>query len=53
MAYYENLPIYWKAMRLAVFVEGRVRNFARYHKHTIDDDLWFMFADFRSGYENV
>ena len=39
MAYYENLPIYKKAMELAVYIEQVVRNFSRYHKYTIGSDL--------------
>ncbi len=39
MAYYENLPIYKKAMELSVFVEKSVRDFSRYHKYTIGSDL--------------
>lgn len=32
MARYEPLPIYKKAMYLAIHVEKVVRNFSRYHK---------------------
>jgi hypothetical protein len=33
MARYEHLPIYKKAMDLAVYEEKIVRNFSRYHVH--------------------
>ena len=39
MAYYENLPIYKKAVELAVHLEQTVRGFARYHKYAIGADL--------------
>ena len=39
MAYYENLPIYRKAMELAVYLEQAVRSFPRYHKYSIGNDL--------------
>lgn len=39
MAYYENLPIYRKAMELAVYIEQVVRDFPRYHKYAIGNDL--------------
>lgn len=39
MAQYEHLPIYKKAMDLAVYVENTVRGFSRYHKYTIGADL--------------
>ena len=35
MALHENLPIYKKALDLAVYVEMVVKNFSRYHKYTI------------------
>jgi len=39
MAYYENLPIYKKAVELAVHLEQSVRGFARYHKYALGADL--------------
>ena len=39
MARYEHLPIYKKAMDLAVYVENAVRGFSRYHKYSIGADL--------------
>jgi len=39
MAQYEHLPIYKKAMDLAVYIENVVRGFSRYHKYTIGTDL--------------
>jgi len=39
MALHENLPIYKKALDLAVYVEMVVKNFSRYHKYTIGADL--------------
>jgi hypothetical protein len=39
MAYYENLPIYRKAMQLAVYMEQVVHGFPRYHKYAIGADL--------------
>lgn len=39
MARYEHLPIYKKAMDLAVYVENAVRGFSRYHKYSIGSDL--------------
>jgi hypothetical protein len=39
MAQYEHLPIYKKAMDLAVYVEQIVRVFSRYHKYSLGADL--------------
>ena len=39
MARYEHLPIYKKAMDLAVYLEKIVRNFSRYHKYTFGTEL--------------
>ena len=39
MARYEHLPIYKKAMDLAVYLEKVVRNFSRYHKDTLGAEL--------------
>ncbi|MCB2181063.1 MAG: four helix bundle protein [Desulfobulbaceae bacterium] len=39
MARYEHLPIYKKAMELAVYLQNVVRNFSRYDKYSIGADL--------------
>ena len=39
MARYEHLPIYKKAMDLAVYIENAVKGFSRYHKYSIGADL--------------
>lgn len=39
MAYYAHLPIYKKALDMAVYFEKIVRNFSRYHKYTIGSEL--------------
>jgi hypothetical protein len=39
MAQYEHLPIYKKAMEMAVYFEKIVRNFSRYNKYTLGSDL--------------
>jgi len=39
MARYEHLPIYKKAMDLAVYLEKIVRGFSRYHKYTLGSEL--------------
>ena len=36
---YENLPIYKKALDLAVYIEAVVVGFSRYHKYTVGTDL--------------
>jgi hypothetical protein len=39
MARYEHLPLYKKAMELAVDLQGTVRGFSRYDKYTTGTDL--------------
>ena len=39
MARYEHLPIYKKAMELAVYLQQVVRNFSRYNKYSIGTEL--------------
>ena len=39
MAQYEHLPIYKKAMDIAIYIENIVRGFSRYHKYTLGTDL--------------
>ena len=39
MAQYEHLPIYKKALDLAVYMENIVKGFSRYHKYTLGADL--------------
>ncbi len=39
MAYYENLPIYKKAMETAVYFETIVRNFSRYNKYNLGAEM--------------
>jgi len=39
MAQYEHLPIYKKAMDLAIYIENIVRGFSKYHKYTLGTDL--------------
>jgi hypothetical protein len=36
---YENLPVYKKALDLAVHFENVVRGFDKYHKYTVGTDL--------------
>ena len=45
MARYEHLPIYKKAMDLAIYFEKIVRNFSRYHKYTIGSELRTLSRD--------
>ena len=42
MARYEHLPIYKEAMELGVYLDTVVRNFSRYHRYTIGQDLWVV-----------
>jgi len=39
MARYEHLPIYKKAMELAVYLQTVVKNFSRYNKYSVGEDL--------------
>ena len=39
MARYEHLPIYRKAMELGLYLDVIVKNFSRYHKYTIGQEL--------------
>jgi len=39
MAQYEHLPIYKKAIELAVYLQGVVKNFSRYNKYSIGTEL--------------
>jgi hypothetical protein len=39
MAQYEHLPIYKKAMDVAVYFEKIVKNFSRYNKYTLGSEL--------------
>ncbi|MCP4987665.1 MAG: four helix bundle protein [Colwellia sp.] len=39
MARYEHLPIYKKAMDVAIYMEKVVAGFIRYHKYTLGTDL--------------
>ena len=39
MARYEHLPIYGKAMEIAVYLQAVVRNFSRYDKYTVGTEL--------------
>ena len=39
MARYEHLPIYKKAIELAVYLQQAVRNFSRYNKYSIGAEL--------------
>jgi len=47
MARYEHLPIYKKAMDLAVYLEKIVRGFSRYHKYSplwVESGRWVLTA---------
>lgn len=37
--YYDNLPIFKSALDLVVYVETIVKNFDKYHKYTLGEDL--------------
>ncbi|MCD4718778.1 MAG: four helix bundle protein [Desulfobacula sp.] len=39
MARYEHLPIYKKAMEMAVYIQNMVRNFSRFNKYSVGMDL--------------
>jgi hypothetical protein len=39
MARYEHLPLYKKAMELAVYLQTVVKNFSRYNKYSVGEDL--------------
>lgn len=39
MAQHEHLPIYKKAMDMAITIENIVKGFSRYHKYTIGSDM--------------
>lgn len=39
MAFYENLPIYKKAMDLAILTEQAVKKFPRSHRYSLGQDL--------------
>ncbi len=39
MARYEHLPIYKRAMDVAIYMEKVVAGFSRYHKYTLGTDL--------------
>ena len=39
MAQYEHLPIYKKALELAIYMENVVKGFSRYHRYTLGADL--------------
>lgn len=49
VARYEHLPIYKKAMDLAVYFEKVVRNFSRYHKYTLGSELRAKSWDLEGG----
>jgi hypothetical protein len=40
MAQTEHVPIYTAAYDLCLYLEQIVRNFARYHKYSVGQDLW-------------
>ena len=39
MAQYEHLPIFRKAVELGVFLDKTVRNFSRYHKYSVGQEI--------------
>lgn len=39
MARYEHLPIYKQAMVMSVYLQNIVKNFSRYNKYSIGEDL--------------
>ncbi len=39
MARYEHLPIYKKSMELAVYLQTVVKNFSRYNKYSVGEEL--------------
>jgi len=39
MARYEHLPLYKKAIELAVYLQTVVKNFSRYNKYSVGEDL--------------
>lgn len=39
MAQYEHLPIFRKSIELGVYLDQVVRNFSRYHKYSVGEDI--------------